>query len=209
MFILYETTNLINGKKYRGVSNGQNEFYLGSGKTLKKAIKKYGWKNFSRQILLEASSREVIYQLEKEYVNQEWVDDRNTYNIKLGGSGGWDYINENGLKGPPHNSAKNRDNTYLLGKNNPMNLPGVREKHQRAVAYTSKYIRKNDYQKGVSQPGKLNGMFGVKREKAPCPNCGKEVDVANMSRWHGDKCKMALPQGFGPRPVSSHKDGTT
>lgn len=39
---IYITTNLINGKKYIGQKKGYNDTYLGSGKILKLAIKKYG-----------------------------------------------------------------------------------------------------------------------------------------------------------------------
>ncbi len=30
---------------------------------------------------------------------------------------------------------------------------------------------------------------GIKKEKHPCLVCGKYVDIQNMSRWHGEKCK--------------------
>ena len=51
--LVYLTTNLVNSKIYVGVHSTYNpdDGYLGSGKTLKKAIKKYGESNFKRQIL--------------------------------------------------------------------------------------------------------------------------------------------------------------
>lgn len=45
MYYLYKTTNLINHKYYIGVHYSEdidNDDYLGSGKHLKSAIKKYG-----------------------------------------------------------------------------------------------------------------------------------------------------------------------
>ena len=41
---IYETTNLINGKKYIGkrVSKTFDKYYKGSGKLLRKAFTKYG-----------------------------------------------------------------------------------------------------------------------------------------------------------------------
>ena len=50
MFI-YKTTNLINGKIYIGKYKGNRKNYLGSGVILKKAIKKYGIENFTREII--------------------------------------------------------------------------------------------------------------------------------------------------------------
>ena len=46
------TTNLINNKKYIGMHYGsEDDDYLGSGKLLTRAIKKYGKENFKREIL--------------------------------------------------------------------------------------------------------------------------------------------------------------
>ena len=47
-FLIYKTTNIINNMEYIGkrVTEDINDSYLGSGKHLKRAIKKYGIKNF-------------------------------------------------------------------------------------------------------------------------------------------------------------------
>ena len=49
-YYVYLTTNLINGKKYIGQHYGElDDYYLGSGSILKKAILKYGRKNFKKR----------------------------------------------------------------------------------------------------------------------------------------------------------------
>lgn len=99
-FIIYETTNLVNGKKYRGahVTSSLDDGYIGSGKLLKKAIAKYGFDSFEHSILQECSSVEEMFKAEANYVSPEWVENPNTYNLKVGGEGGWDYINKNSLR---------------------------------------------------------------------------------------------------------------
>jgi len=89
-YIIYKTTNLIDGRYYIGChqTNDLNDGYLGSGKYLKRAIKKYGKENFKFEILNFASSKEEMFSIERSIVNEDLVNDPLTYNLKLGGSGG-------------------------------------------------------------------------------------------------------------------------
>lgn len=89
-FIIYKTTNTINGKYYTGCHQTDNldDGYLGSGKYLKHAIQKYGRTNFKFEILHSVSSKEEMFELERIIVNEELVNDLMSYNLKLGGSGG-------------------------------------------------------------------------------------------------------------------------
>ena len=94
-FIVYKTINIVNGKFYIGVHNTDdiNDSYLGSGKILKYAIKKYGIENFKRDILKIFDNKEESYNYEKELVGKNLVENFECYNIKQGGFGGWDYVN--------------------------------------------------------------------------------------------------------------------
>lgn len=58
--VIYETVNLINGKKYIGKDSKNNPNYLGSGKYLKAAIVKYGKNNFRKHILERCTSLEEL-----------------------------------------------------------------------------------------------------------------------------------------------------
>lgn len=88
MYILYKTTNKINGKIYVGIHKTETlEFdgYLGSGKILKQAIKRYGRENFQREILAVLDSMEDAQEIESKYVNIDFISDPLTYNICEGG----------------------------------------------------------------------------------------------------------------------------
>jgi len=89
-YIIYKTTNLINGMYYIGChqTNDLNDGYLGSGKHLKRAIKKYGVENFKFEILHSVASKEEMFMLERTIVNESLVKDLLSYNLKIGGSGG-------------------------------------------------------------------------------------------------------------------------
>ena len=66
-----------------------NDGYMGSGKYIKRAIKKHGVENFTKEILHVFDNEKDMKDKEKELV----ILDEMSYNIKLGGKGGFDHIN--------------------------------------------------------------------------------------------------------------------
>lgn len=91
---VYEITNNINGKIYVGVHSTKdvNDGYMGSGKHLKQAIIKYGIDNFTKRIIEFYPNADECYAAERDIVNAEFVMRSDTYNLKIGGEGGWDHI---------------------------------------------------------------------------------------------------------------------
>ena len=86
-YFIYETTNLVNGKKDRGIhkTNNIEDGYLGSGIAFLYAIDKHGYENFTREILEFCDSYDELLEKEKIYVNEEWVKSHLNYNLKTGG----------------------------------------------------------------------------------------------------------------------------
>jgi hypothetical protein len=89
-FIVYKTTNTVNGKIYVGVhkNNGPPDHfdgYLGSGVVLRQAIQKYGESKFVRETISECDSWESALDLEYDIVNEEFVLREDTYNVSVGG----------------------------------------------------------------------------------------------------------------------------
>ena len=88
--IIYKTTNLVNNKIYIGKHKTRNkdDFYLGSGIAINRAIKKYGRENFKREILFLLNTEEEMNLKEKELVTEEFCLRKDTYNMMIGGQGG-------------------------------------------------------------------------------------------------------------------------
>ena len=106
MFIVYETTNLINGKIYIGVHNDPDDDYLGSGLNIKRAVKRHGKGNFIRQTLHSYETAAEAYAKEAEIVTEEFCKDPSHYNII---PGGFQPPNHSGMKTPSHKkSAENK-----------------------------------------------------------------------------------------------------
>ncbi|ADG36107.1 putative site-specific homing DNA endonuclease [Acinetobacter phage Acj61] len=94
-FYTYKITNSVTKHIYIGAHKTKrlNDGYMGSGTILKRAMAKYGADKFEKEILKFHSSQEEMFEHESQLVDQEFIDRDDTYNLKLGGTGGFDYIN--------------------------------------------------------------------------------------------------------------------
>lgn len=99
MNYLYQITNIINNKIYIGVHKTHNpdDGYMGSGKVIKSAIKKYGIENFKKEILETFDTYQQALDKEAKVVTDEFLLREDVYNLRRGGTGGFDYINKNAL----------------------------------------------------------------------------------------------------------------
>lgn len=95
-YTVYKTINIINNNFYIGVhkTNNVDDDYIGSGKRLKYAVKKYGRVNFRKEILAIFTNANDAYNLESTLVTGDTLLDSTCYNIKLGGEGGFDFLNK-------------------------------------------------------------------------------------------------------------------
>lgn len=98
-YIIYKTTNKIDGKIYIGKHKTKDlsDNYMGSGKRLNLAIKKHGLENFKKEILFVFDNEENMNAKEAELVTKEFVEEDTNYNLCPGGNGGFGYINSTGL----------------------------------------------------------------------------------------------------------------
>jgi hypothetical protein len=136
IYIVYKTTNLINGKYYIGkhATDNINDSYLGSGKALKRAIKKYGKENFKREILAVFNNESECYLAEEQLVDPT---DTQSYNTAPGGLGG-------AGKMEPWNKGKKMSTEYC--DNN--------RRVQKEVAKTRdfSYIQSEEYRAKLRKP---------------------------------------------------------
>jgi group I intron endonuclease len=203
--IIYKTTNLINGKIYIGQHMKNNSEYLGSGKALKCAIKKYGKENFVRETLEEC---------EFELLNERetyWIIKYNSNNKRIG-------YNMT-ASGRVSNFGKfHSDATKLkmseAKKGNKNHRYGVKLTIDQKSKFTTKGLVRNEKwcnalsesKKGNKNPayGKPAHNKGIQmsdnaklkmkeaasnRIKIECIHCGKVCSISQSKVHHGDKCK--------------------
>lgn len=149
LYYLYQVTNTINGKIYIGVhrTNNLEDGYMGSGTLLNRAINKHGVENFKKDILHYFENIEELFKKEREIVNESFLAREDVYNLRIGGDGGFDYINSN--KEKYTELARQTESQWSKEKREQIN-------------------------KSKGLPGNRNGMFGTSRTGEANPMYGKE-----------------------------------
>lgn len=213
-YIIYQTTNKITGHIYIGMHQTTNldDGYLGSGKRLLNAVKKYGEGNFERIILRYCNTYEEMVLLEKEYITEDVVQDPKTYNIALGGKGGWAHV-PNGNKGlmwinDGRNHRKIPNGNIIptgwtkglskeLKEKNSQSNQGKKKHTEEYKELRRQLMLENN---PVKNPEVREKISKTLQHRAPSPNCIKKrkesiwITDGQTSKFHDQQ--KAIPEGW-------------
>lgn len=204
-YTIYETINKINGQNYIGkhITNNPYDDYLGSGKYLKRAIKKYGVENFEKKVLYIFDNKEDMDRKEAELVDEEYLKFCKTYNLKQGGDGGWDYINENGfaknkehgvIGGSIHKKRMKEDMVYRQKRIDTW-IKMIKQRHKEGKIkydtftgkhHTDETKRKIGQKNSIHQQGEKNSQYGtcwIYNEKENIKISKKDIDIYLQQGW--------------------------
>ena len=183
-YTVYCVTNKVNGKKYIGKHQTKdlNDSYMGSGKLLRRAQKKYGLENFSREILFVFETEVEMNLKEKELVTEDFCLREDSYNLCVGGQGGFSYINRNGLCDFRSASKKGVEKRRILIETD--------EAYQQKVSVAiSKGIRKkleNSDWREANRIRNIKKLFKA-RETAHSKTSNDKRSAAMKGRFIGEK----------------------
>ena len=145
---IYETTNLINGKKYIGQHRSEffDTHYIGSGIILLEAVKKYGKENFEVKLIRECANDDELNAAEVELIQEiNAVASENYYNIAHGGEGHTCDPWNKGLKGVQKVTQKQLDvleyGRHLPASAKQKQVTGERRKGSKASEETLEKLR--------------------------------------------------------------------
>ena len=179
---IYLIRNTINNKIYIGKHSTDNldDGYMGSGKLIKRAIKKEGVENFTKEILSYTDTLKTLNFLEKFYIKKYKARNNDIgYNLTYGGDGGsWN----KGLHLKPETKQK-------ISKSNKGKKRTYDFKKRMSEFAKGKYSGTNNPMYGVHRYGEKAPAYGVKQRKytylSPLGEI-KEMRKSTATRYYKD-----------------------
>ena len=140
-YVVYCHTNKINGKRYIGITSRKPEYRWKNGEGYSHnhhfycSIKKYGWDNFSHDILYSDLSKEEAWEIEKSLIEKYGTTNQDKgYNIGTGG--------EHGAEGSRRTEAQKIKKSAQM--KSIMNDPAIVEKirqSRRGIKFSDEHIK--------------------------------------------------------------------
>jgi len=183
---IYETTNLINGKKYIGQHKASrfDENYYGSGKILKQALLKEGKEHFKIKIIEECNSQLELNEKEIYYIKKfNAVSNNNYYNIGAGGSS-W------------NNSFNNRpkeERSRIISEANYKRFQNPEERYKNGNAMRGKHHTKESRRKmSLKRSGKNHWLYG----KHPSKESIEKNRLAHLGKIASKEIREKISQSL-------------
>ena len=215
VYLIYETINILNGKRYIGkhATNNINDNYLGSGLYLNNAINKYGRENFSKKILFQFETEDEMNAKEIELITLDVVSDDMYYNIALGGQGGVIVLKEGhplyektclniskaklAISDKVSSIVKELHKTKrvgMYGKKQSINQKEIVSAVQKGRIKTQEEKDKHNiaYRLTIDNPNYVHPNKNKQKPRILCNHCNREIDKGNYVKSHGDKYKMKI-----------------
>lgn len=216
---IYVIKNNINSKYYVGKSEKEpNNNYLGSGKAIKNAVKKYGKENFEKLIIMKnIKDNYLLDKFEKMYIRLFKIKfQENCYNIAEGGNGGNNnkYKSENEKKEFSEKMSKltSKENNGFYGKKHTeetkikCGINNIGRKPSDEHINNLKEINKgNTYNLGrkhskevnmlKGSPGEKNGMFGKKHTEETVDKISQQISLSKIIKCICEHCSKEADKG--------------
>ncbi|MEB5649006.1 GIY-YIG nuclease family protein [Mammaliicoccus sciuri] len=207
-YVVYKITNKINGKIYIGMTNDVKRRWRYGGieyrpplksdrhRPFWNAIQKYGWDNFTKEIMISGLTKEDAFEKEIQMIKEfDSTNKKIGYNLSPGGNGGIVYkVHPRGMLGKTHTlENKNKHRLFMSDKrNNPMyngkTIWGVTHPHPKGMKGKK---HSEEKRRQISETLKRKGP-NRKKVKAKLPNgeiviydslnsCCKELGLCTTS----------------------------
>ena len=191
----YKITNLINSKYYYGVHSTSNldDGYMGSGTLIRKVIDKYGTDNLQKEILKFFNTSEEMFNYEKEFINEEVINDPKCYNLVGGGCGYT--INH-------YVSQEVKDKISAKAKNRPSCNKGKKFITKDCI---NKLVKESEIEKYLSDGWEIGVYYSEESRKKLVSNGFKGKKFTDEQRKKLSKAKKGKPANNKGIPMSKEQ----
>ena len=200
-YLLYEIINLVNGKTYIGqhITKNVNDGYMGSGRAIVRAVKKYGKENFKKEILLYAKNEVALNFFERALVTPEFIELDTNYNLREGG-GNNKFSEEvkkkfsaarRGVKRSPETRAK--ISAYQKGRKKSLETRAKISIARKGIKFS------------LETRAKMSAFAKLKKGKKHSPETKAKMSAAHK----GKKKPPRTPEAINKMLETKRKNGTT
>jgi group I intron endonuclease len=198
-YTVYETTNLVNGKFYRGthITDDIHDDYLGSGVALQAAIKKHGKENFTKRVFAWCANEENMKEIERLLVTEMEVNNRNCYNMTEGGGRPPVFYGDD-------NPAKREEvRAQFRGDRNAMRRPEVKRRHSERLADPAVKAKIS-----AAKTGENNAMTGQRHTEETKAKMSAALTGRTLSKEHKAKLTGRIVSDESKAKMSAAQTGT-
>lgn len=171
LYTIYRVTHRESGKVYIGKHQTLNadDGYMGSGQLIRRAVKKHGVEAFKKEVLHIFETEEEMNAKEAELVTEEFCNRKDTYNLCVGGQGGFGYIRS--LPGYASQVSKGGSTTQSRRRQDS----NLDDKLNRAASNTLKKLRETGWKPPIS-----NSFLGKKHTDEAKAKIGKKNSLSGL-----------------------------
>jgi len=196
-YLIYEITNLINGKNYIGqhITENVNDGYMGGGVAIRSAIKKYGVKNFKKEILLYAKNEAALNFFEKCLVTPEFIELKTNYNLKEGGGSCGKFSEEARKKMSLSRMGRKMSSETIKKRQETKRLWGTTTKGRKMPPKNPESIKK------MLETKMLRGT--TRKGKKLSPEQIQKMSLANLGKKLNPETKLKISLAHKGKKLSS------
>lgn len=176
-YTIYKITHIESGKVYVGAHKTADleDGYMGSGKLIQLAVAKYGVEAFHKEYLAVFDNANDMWAMEAQLVGVEEVQSSEFYNLKEGGDGGFDHLNDG--------SDSHIERTRRAGRKGVVGLNRyIKERRSRDPEF-DQHCARLSREKLVKAKGTSSGFKG----KTHSTETKKNIGRTNSEKQRGSK----------------------
>ncbi len=196
----YITTNLSNGKRYVGDHSTDiiDDGYMGSGKIILRALKKYGKENFKKEILENFETKQEAFNAQEKYINKYNTLAPNGYNLSP--TGGTE------MGGILSEESRRKISETLSISNKGRKLSEFHKKQLSIAKKGIKFSKEHKEKLSKSKKGKPSFFLGKKHSD----ETKKKISIAGKGRKHPSetiqKFQGRIPWNKGIKIIKNNED---